>query len=50
MGKYQRLSYYGILKEAGRPKNSWRSSVIKFAGRSWNKLRFLTDDRSGKNS
>jgi hypothetical protein len=33
----------------GRPKNSWRRSVIKEAGRSWNELRFLAADRSGKN-
>ena len=49
MGKYQKRPYYGNLKEAGRPKNSWRS-VIKEAGRSWNELRFLAADRSGKNS
>jgi hypothetical protein len=30
MGKYQKLPYYGILKEAGR---------------SWNELRFLAADR-----
>jgi hypothetical protein len=28
-----------------RPKNSWRRSVIKEAGRSWNELRFLAADR-----
>jgi len=28
-----------------RPKNSWRRSVIKKAGRSWNELRFLAADR-----
>ena len=33
-----------------RPKNSWRRSVIKEAGRSWNELRFLAADRSGRNS
>ena len=43
-GKYQRPPYTGILKEKGRPKNSWRS-VIKEAGRSWNELRFLAADR-----
>jgi hypothetical protein len=34
----------------GRPKINWRRSVIKEAGRSWNELRFLAADRSGKNS
>jgi hypothetical protein len=33
-----------------RRKNTWRRSVIKEAGRSWNDLRFLAADRSGKNS
>jgi hypothetical protein len=28
-----------------RPKISWRRSVIKEAGRSWNELRFLAADR-----
>ena len=28
-----------------RPKNIWRRSVIKEAGRSWNELRFLAADR-----
>ena len=32
-------------QEDGRPKNSWRRSVIKEAGRSWNELRFLAADR-----
>ena len=32
-------------RKRGRPKNSWRSSVIKEAGRSWNELRFLVADR-----
>ena len=45
MEKYQRPPYTGILKERGRPKNSWRRSVIKEAGRSWNELRFLAADR-----
>jgi hypothetical protein len=45
MGKYQRPPYCGVLKKAGRPKNSWRKSVIKKAGRSWNELRFLSADR-----
>ena len=34
----------------GRPRNRWKRSVIKEAGRSWNELRFLTADRSGKDS
>jgi hypothetical protein len=45
MGKHQWPPYYGILREAGRPKDSWRSSVIKEAGGSWNELRFLAADR-----
>jgi len=32
-------------RKRGRPKNSWRRSVIKQAGRSWNELRFLAADR-----
>ena len=28
-------------RKRGRPKNSWRRSVIKEVGRSWNELRFL---------
>jgi hypothetical protein len=32
-------------RERGIPKNSWRRSVIKEAGRSWNGLRFLVADR-----
>jgi hypothetical protein len=35
-------------RKRGRPKNSWRRSVIKEAGRICNKLRFLAADRSGK--
>jgi len=27
-------------RKRGRPRNSWRRSVIKEAGRSWNELRF----------
>jgi hypothetical protein len=34
-------------RKRGRPKSSWRRSVIKEAGRSWNELRFLAADRSG---
>jgi len=37
-------------RKRGRPKNSWRRSVIKEVGRSWNGLRFLAAHRSGKNS
>jgi hypothetical protein len=37
-------------RKRARPKNSWRRSVIKEAGRSWNELRFLAADRIGKNS
>ena len=32
-------------RKRGRPKNSWRRSVMKEAGRSWNELRFLAADR-----
>jgi len=32
-------------KKRGRPRNRWRRSVIKEAGRSWNELRFLAADR-----
>ena len=32
-------------RKRGRPKNSWRRSVIKEAGRSWNELNFLAADR-----
>jgi hypothetical protein len=32
-------------RKRGRPKKSWRISVIKEAGRSWNELRFLAADR-----
>ena len=32
-------------RKRGRPKKSWRRSVIKEAGRSWNELRFLAADR-----
>ena len=32
-------------RKRGRLKNSWRRSVIKEAGRSWNELRFLAADR-----
>jgi len=45
METYQRLPYFGTFKETGRPKNSWRRSVMKEAARSWNELRFLAVDR-----
>jgi hypothetical protein len=32
-------------RKRGRPKNSWRRSVIKEVSRSWNELRFLAADR-----
>ena len=32
-------------RKRGRPRNSWRRSVNKEAGRSWNELRFLAADR-----
>ena len=32
-------------RKRGRPKNSWRRSIIKEARRSWNELRFLAADR-----
>ena len=32
-------------RKTGRPKNSWRRSIIKEAGRSWHELRFLAADR-----
>jgi hypothetical protein len=32
-------------RKRGRPRNSWRRSVIKEVGRRWNKLRFLAADR-----
>jgi hypothetical protein len=44
MGKYQKPPYYGTLKEAGRPKTSWRL-VTKEVDRSWNELQFLAADR-----
>jgi hypothetical protein len=37
-------------RKRGRPKTSWRRSVIKEAGRSWNELRLLAADRSGESS
>ena len=32
-------------RKRGRPRNSWRRSVIKETGGSWNELRFLAADR-----
>jgi hypothetical protein len=32
-------------RKRGRLRNSWRRSVIKEAGRSWNELRFLAANR-----
>jgi len=32
-------------RKRGRSRNSWRISVIKEAGRSWNELSFLAVDR-----
>ena len=32
-------------RKRGKRKNSWRRSVIKEVGRSWNELRFLAADR-----
>jgi hypothetical protein len=32
-------------RKRGRPRNSWRRSVIKETGRSWNELRILAADR-----
>ena len=32
-------------RKRGRPKTSWRRSVTKEVGRSWNELRFLAADR-----
>ena len=32
-------------RKRGRPRNSWRRSVNKETGRSWNELRFLAADR-----
>jgi len=48
MERHQRLPYFGTPqgnRKRGRPRNSWRRSVMKEAGRSWNELRFLAADR-----
>jgi hypothetical protein len=34
-----------VKRKRGRPRNSWRRSVIKEAGRSWKDVRFLAADR-----
>ena len=47
-GEIPKAALFGTLAETGkrgRPRNSWRRSVIKEAGRSWNELRFLAADR-----
>jgi len=48
MERYQRLPYFGTLKETGREEDrekTWRKSVIKEAGRSCNEISFLAADR-----
>jgi len=37
-------------QEERKTEKQWRRTVIKEAGRSWNELRFLAADRSGKDS
>ena len=32
-------------RKRGRPRNSWRRSIMKEVGRIWNELRFLAVDR-----
>jgi hypothetical protein len=32
-------------RKRGKPKNSWKRSVTKETGRSWNELRFLAANR-----
>ena len=39
------LHWYPQGNRRGRPKNRWRRSVVKEAGRSWNELRFVAADR-----
>jgi hypothetical protein len=34
-----------VNRKRSRPRNSWRRSVMKEAGRSWNELRFLAANR-----
>jgi len=41
---FNKYLHYGT-SGTGRPKISWRRSVIKDVGRSWNELRFLAADR-----
>ena len=53
MERYQRLPYFGTFRKTGREEDqetAGERSVIKEAGRSWNELRFLAADRSGKGS
>ena len=53
MGKSQKRPYYGTLKEAGREEDlriAGEDRSSRKGGRSWNELRFLAADRSGKNS
>ena len=48
MQRYKRLLYLRNPqgnRKRGRPRNSWRRSVIKEVGRRWNELRFLAADR-----
>jgi hypothetical protein len=47
MGKYQRLPYYGTLREAVREEDQ---KIVGEARRSWKELTFLAAGRSGKNS
>ena len=48
MERYQKLSYFGTLRETGREEDreiAGEDLGIKEAGRSWNELRFLAADR-----
>jgi hypothetical protein len=48
MERYQRLPYFGTLREIGREEDqetAGEDQVIKEASRSWNELRFLAADR-----
>ena len=48
MERYQRVHYFGTLRETGREEDqetAGRRSVNKEAGRSWNELSFLAADR-----
>jgi hypothetical protein len=35
-------------RRRGRPRNSWRRSTLREAGRSWGELRYLFSSRSGQ--